>query len=36
MSLDGSLTDINVKRIISIAEINAAFKTTAEGSLKES
>jgi glyceraldehyde 3-phosphate dehydrogenase len=33
---DGSLTDItfNVKRIVSIAEINAAFKTAAEGSLK--
>jgi glyceraldehyde 3-phosphate dehydrogenase len=33
---DGSLTDItfNVKRIVSIDEINAAFKTAAEGSLK--
>lgn len=33
---DGSLTDItfNVKRIVSIAEINAAFKTASEGSLK--
>ncbi|MFQ3173770.1 MAG: glyceraldehyde 3-phosphate dehydrogenase [Flavobacterium sp.] len=33
---DGSLTDItfNVKRTVSIAEINAAFKTAAEGSLK--
>jgi glyceraldehyde 3-phosphate dehydrogenase len=33
---DGSLTDItfNVKRIVSIAEINAAFKSAAEGSLK--
>ncbi|MGO4818180.1 type I glyceraldehyde-3-phosphate dehydrogenase [Flavobacterium sp. W22_SRS_FP1] len=33
---DGSLTDItfNVKRNVTIAEINAAFKTAAEGSLK--
>jgi glyceraldehyde 3-phosphate dehydrogenase len=33
---DGSLTDItfNVKRTVSISEINAAFKTAAEGNLK--
>lgn len=33
---DGSLTDItfNVKRTVSISEINAAFKTAAESSLK--